>query len=164
MKKVLSRVGGRDRCHKFILLSAFILLFSIDFVGAQTAIVTGTENNVNISQVNLSVGSSKITQTSPSGNANPTPADAPVLIESVVLENGKELFVTTRKPEVTNLNPVLGTNRISSSAVEIINSSGPTITHVQEDFIPSLTEVVFTPDLRSYWSIGGQPSIANGEN
>src|SRR5690554_846666 len=102
MKKILSRVGSLRRCPKFLLLHTFILLFSIDFVVAQRVIVTGTENNINISQVNLSIGSSTITQTSPSGNANPTPVEAPVLIESVVLENGKELFVTTRKPEIKN--------------------------------------------------------------
>src|SRR5690606_19315309 len=107
MKNVLSRTGSRDRCRKMLLLNAFVLLFSIDFVAAQTVTVTGTENNVNISKVNLSIGSSKITQSSPSGNVNPAPVDAPVLVESVILENGKELFVTARTPEVTNPNPAL---------------------------------------------------------
>src|SRR5690606_28742758 len=102
-------------------------------------------------------------QVSPTGNSNPTPGDVPVLIESVLLENGEEIFVTSRRPKVTNSNHLLGTEQISRSAVEIINSDKPTVGHRQEGCLASLEEVVSTAELRSYWSLGAQPSIPSRE-
>lgn len=146
---------------QFLFLISFLLFNNI--AGAQTIRVNGTENNINISKVNLSVGTSLIEQVNPSGNSNPTPNDVPVLIKSVVLEDGKELFVTTRQPEVTNLHPVLGSDQVSETSIEIIRTNEPSVGHKDADFIPNLTKVVSTPDLRSYWSIGSQPSVPSGE-
>ncbi|MEX2592890.1 MAG: gliding motility-associated C-terminal domain-containing protein [Anditalea sp.] len=145
----------------FLLLLAFLLL--TQFVSAQTITVTGSENNVNISKVNLTVGSKLIQQQDPTGNTNPPPTDEPVLIQSVVLENGKELFATTRIPEIVNPNPVLGTEQIEGHSVAVINSTNSSVGHMDSEFIPNLVKVVSTPDLRSYWSIGSQPSIPSGE-
>ena len=129
---------------------------------AQTVIVTGSENNISIERIKYRMGSERFEQNSPTGNVNPTPIDIPVLIESVVLENGEEIFVTSRRPKVTNPNPILGTEQIAGNAVEIINADKPTIGHRQEGFFANLEEVVSTADLRSYWSIGTQPSIPSG--
>lgn len=148
--------------YKLTLL-LLIMFFFTGFVKSQTVRVTGTENNIPISKVNLSVNNNPIEQNSPTGNFNPDPTDEPVLIESVVLENGEEIFVTTRRPEITNPNSVLGTDQIEDNRVEIIRSNNSSIGHQDPDFIPGLIEVVSTPDLRSYWSIGNQPSIPNGE-
>jgi uncharacterized repeat protein (TIGR01451 family)/gliding motility-associated-like protein len=147
---------------KFFLLVT-LLLFS-HFVSSQTITVTGSENNVMISKVNLSVGSKLIEQKSPTENPNPLPIDVPVLIQSVLLDNGKELFATTRIPEVVRPHPVLGTNKISGNSVEVINSVQKAVGHMDPEFIPNLEKVVSTPDLRSYWSIGSQPSIPSGES
>lgn len=134
-----------------------------NFAFAQTVVVTGSENNVNIEKINLLIGSERSEQLSPRGNSNPSPGDVPVLIESVVLENGEEIFVTSRRPKVTNPNPVLGTEQITPGAVEIINANKASVGHRQENFFANLEEVVSTADLRSYWSIASQPSIASGE-
>src|SRR5690606_10915110 len=108
-------------------LVGFILLICLAFgsvnrLAAQTVRVTGTENNVNIQKLKLRMGSERFEQLSPTGNSNPTPDDVPVLIESVFLESGEEIFVTSRRPKIVNPNPVLGTEEISPGAVEIINS------------------------------------------
>jgi uncharacterized repeat protein (TIGR01451 family)/gliding motility-associated-like protein len=142
----------------------FFLLFSPDLASAQSVVVTGTENNVPISRVKLAVGTQRFEQVNPTGNNNPLPADVPVLIESVVLENGEEVYVTSRRPEVVNPNPVLGTNRISPTAVQIIRSDKPSLGHMSPEFLEGMEEVVSTADLRSYWSIEAQPSIPRNES
>lgn len=139
-------------------------LLTTSFLSAQTVVVTGDENNVNIEKIKLVMGSERFEQVSPTGNTNPVPGDVPVLIESVLLENGEEIFVTSRRPKVTNPNPVLGTEQIATRAVEIINSNKPEVGHRDDDFLLHLEEVVSTADLRSYWSIGSQPSISSGES
>lgn len=145
------------------VLALGLLLFMSNDVVAQTVTVTGNENNININGIKFRMGSERFEQNSPTGNANPVPIDLPVLIESVMLENGEEIFVTSRRPVVANPNPILGTEQIAVSAVEIINSDKPTVGHRQEGFFANLEEVVSTADLRSYWSIGAQPSIASGD-
>ncbi len=146
-----------------VLLVLWLAVFPIQFATAQTVVVTGEENNVNIERIKLIIGSERFEQNSPTGNVNPLPADGPVLIESVVLENGEEIFVTSRRPKVANPSPVLGTDRIGPRSVEIINSDGSTVGHRENDFLEHLEEVISTADLRSYWSIGSQPSIPSGE-
>lgn len=151
------------KCRLGLFLICWFSVFMTDSAYAQTAVVTGKENNINIEKIKLMMGSERFEQTSPTGNANPSPADVPVLIESVVLENGEEIFVTSRRPQITNPNPLLGTAQISQRAVEIINADKASVSHQDEDFFANLEEVVSTPDLRSYWSIGSQPSIASGD-
>ena len=148
----------------FAIFSVMWLIIGLtQLATAQTVVVTGEENNINIQRVKYRMGSGYFEQVNPTGNANPIPEDSPVFIESVILENGDEIFVTSRRPQVVNPHPLLGTNHISHSSVEIINSEGPTVNHLQDDFLPHLEEVVSTADLRSYWSIGSQPSIPSGE-
>src|SRR5690606_17510903 len=167
MKKMLLKIFGTFPCinpRAVYLMGFFFLVVPPDFVFAQSVVVTGTENNVNISRLKLSVGSESFEQVSPQGNTNPLPIDVPVLIESVVLEDGEEIFVTSRRPEVVNPNPALGTNRISPHSVEIIRSNQATLGHTDPEFLSNLVEVVSTADLRSYWSIGSQPSIPTNES
>src|SRR5690606_29507089 len=166
MKKHLRQIFDTSRyesLRRAYLVCLFFLLYS-PFVLAQSVVVTGTENNIPISKVKLSVGTEKYEQVRPTGNANPIPANVPVLIESVVLESGEEIYVTSRRPEVVNPNPVLGTNRISPNSVEIIRSDKPSLGHTDPEFLQGLVEVVSTADLRSYWSIDAQPSIPRGES
>lgn len=146
------------------LVCLFFLLFSPDFIFGQSIVVTGTENNINISKIKLSIGTQKFEQASPTGNANPLPADLPVLIESIMFEDGEEIFVTSRRPEVVNPNPVLGSTQISPNRVEIIRSNQPAIGHTDPQFLQNLVEVVSTADLRSYWSIDAQPSIPSQQS
>ena len=146
-----------------VLLVMWLVVFATNIAMSQTVIVTGNENNINIEKIKYRMGSNNFEQVSPTGNANPLPIDSPVLIESVLLENGEEIFVTSRRPKVTNPHPLLGTEQISAGAVEIINANSPSMSHRNDDFFANLEEVVSTADLRSYWSIGGQPSIASGE-
>src|SRR5690554_341940 len=166
MKKIILKVF--KKLHHFETpkeVSFVCLLFFVvpaDFAFAQNIVVTGAENNVGISKVNLKIGSQSFEQISPTGNVNPDPIDSPILIESVVLDNGEEIFVTSRRPEIVNPHPFLGSEQIAPNSVEIINSNGPSIGHRHEDFFANLEEIVSTPDLRSYWSIGGQPSIPAG--
>lgn len=160
LKKILWNPfkGNRKRAILFLTM-----LCITGLVNSQTVRVSGTQNNIPITKVNLSVNGVLVEQTSPTGNVNPEPGDQPVLITSVVLENGKEIFVTSRRPEISNPNPVLGTDQIDDFKVEILSPNQANISHRDPDFLNSLTEVVSTPDLRSYWSIGNQPSIPNGE-
>jgi len=166
MKKILLKVFKKLHHFEtpkevyFVCLLFFVV--PADFAFAQNIVVTGTENNVGISKVNLKIGSQSFEQISPTGNVNPDPIDSPILIESVVLDNGEEIFVTSRRPEIANPHPFLGSEQIAPNSVEIINSNGPSIGHRHEDFFANLEEIVSTPDLRSYWSIGGQPSIPAG--
>ncbi len=167
MKKNLRQIFDTSRYAALkaaYLVCFFFLLFSPDFLFAQNVVVTGTENNIPISKVKLSVGTEKYEQVSPTGNTNPLPANVPVLIESVVLENGEEIYVTSRRPEVVNPNPVLGTNRIAPNSVEIIRSDQSSLGHTAPEFLQGLVEVVSTADLRSYWSIDAQPSIPRDES
>lgn len=144
------------------MMFLFLSFFNTNYVKSQTVVVKGNENNVNITKLNLTVGSDLIEQNNPTQNTNPSPGDIPVLIESIVLENGEEIFVTSRRPEVMNPNPLLGSTEIADRSVEIIIVDKPAMSHRDPDFLSQLTEVVSTPDLRSYWSIGAQPSIPNG--
>lgn len=166
MKKCLLKTAPPHWYWKYpmgILLAFWFAVLSTSAVSAQTVVVTGNTNNINIKKINLLVGSERLEQTSPTSNGNPVPADIPVLIESVVLETDEEIFVTSRRPVVTNPNPVLGTDQIAPANVEIINSNKPFVGHRQDDFLEHLEDVVSTADLRSYWSIGSQPSIPRGE-
>jgi uncharacterized repeat protein (TIGR01451 family)/gliding motility-associated-like protein len=160
LKKFLESIFKDNRKRGILFLT---MLCITGLVNSQTVTVSGTQNNIPISKVNLSVNNTLIEQTSPTGNANPDPGDQPVLISSVLLENGKEIFVTSRIPEISNPNPVIGTDQIEDYKVEIFSPNLANINHRNPEFLNSLTEVVSTPDLRSYWSIGNQPSIPNGE-
>jgi uncharacterized repeat protein (TIGR01451 family)/gliding motility-associated-like protein len=166
MKKCLLKTAPPYWYWKYpvgILLVFWFAILTTNVVSAQTVVVTGNTNNINIKKINLLVGSERFEQTSPTNNVNPIPANIPVLIESVVLETDEEIFVTSRRPVVTNPNPVLGTDQIAPANVEIINSNKPFVGHRQDDFLEHLEDVVSTADLRSYWSIGSQPSIPQGE-
>lgn len=162
-KNLYLKTSIRDKGNLRSVLLLLTLLCMTWLANAQTVRVTGTENNVPITKVNLSINNTLIEQNNPRGNSNPEPGDVPVLIESVVLENGKEIFVASRTPEINNPNPVLGTDQIGDFRVEIINSTKANVSHRDPGFLNSLTEVVSTADLRSYWSIGNQPSIPNGD-
>lgn len=164
-KDCLNKSRNRYRWFSFfIVLWGLGLVFNLE-VHAQTVTVTGQQNNVIISEVVLSVEGNEVVQTSPSDNVNPEPLDVPVLIKSLKLEDGKSIYATTRKPIVANPNPILGTNEIRANAVEIIRyDDRPFVSHRDPDFFEHLQDVVSTPDLRSYWSIGGQPSIPDGDH
>src|SRR5690606_41908630 len=87
MKKMLLKIFNTFQYCKnpkqVYLVCLLFLIFPTDLVFAQNIVVTGTENNINISKIKLSIGSESFEQTSPTGNVNPSPADSPVLIESV---------------------------------------------------------------------------------
>ena len=139
-------------------------VFSINTVlNAQTVTVTGTQNNIAIERLTLNVDGVEIIQTSPTGNINPEPPDSPVIIKSLDLADGRRIFATTRRPVITNPNPLIGTELIGAGSVQIIRSDGVIISHRDPEFFQNLEEVVSTPDLRSYWDINPQPSIPRGE-
>ncbi len=128
-----------------------------------SVIVTETENNVNISKVVLEVGGEDIIQESPLENENPPPPDARALIKYLELEDSRRIFATTRRPTVTNPNPVIGTDQVAPWSIFVVRYNDENVSHTSPDFFESLADVVSTPDLRSYWDIGGQPSIPDGE-
>jgi len=130
---------------------------------AQTVTVTATQNNIPIERLVLDVDGVEIIQDSPTENVNPEPQDSKVIIKSLLLVDGRKIFATTRRPTVTNPNPVLGTNLIGAGAVQIIRHDDVIISHRDPEFFQNLEEVVSTPDLRSYWDINPQPSIPRGE-
>lgn len=130
---------------------------------SQTVVVTGNQNNIAIERLILDVDGVEIIQNSPTGNVNPEPLDAPVLITSLLLESGRKIFATTRKPTVTRLNPLLGSEEIGVGAVQIVKYDNQIISHRSPDFLAGLEDVVSIPDLRSYWDINAQPSIPSGE-
>ena len=146
----------------FYLFIASVLLIMTD-LQAQTVTVTATDNNLVIDRLTLDVDGVEIVQTSPTGNSNPSPIDAPVIISSLQMENGTKIFATTRSPTVTRLHPLLGSQEIDAGAVLIVRSDDQIISHRSPDFLANLESVVSTPDLRSYWDIGAQPSIPVGE-
>ncbi|WP_163377655.1 gliding motility-associated C-terminal domain-containing protein [Cyclobacterium sp. SYSU L10401] len=140
------------------------MLFLIVFTGkAQVVTVTGEENNVAIEQVNYLINGEELIQTSPEGNQNPSPEDAPVVISSILTAEGRTIFATTRNPSVTNPNPAIGSNEIRPAAIQIVRSDNTIISHRDAAFIENLEAVVSTPDIRSYWDINAQPSIPRGE-
>ncbi len=130
---------------------------------AQTVTVTGNQNNILIERLTLNVDGAVIFQDTPTGNINPTPLDAQVIITKLNLEDGREIFATTRRPTVTRLNPLLGSQIIGPGSVQIVKFDNQLISHRSTDFLASLEEIVSSPDLRSYWDINAQPSIPAGE-
>lgn len=148
------------RSFFFLVLSA---LSVSTLLHAQTVTVSATQNNIPIERLTLDVGGVEIVQTLPAGNINPAPYDAPVIITSVDLEDGKRIFATTRSPTVTRLNPLLGSEEIGQGSVQIVRSDNQIISHRSSDFLENLEAVVSTPDLRSYWDISSQPSIPHGD-
>lgn len=148
---------------KFI---AIVLLLGISFTGkvvGQTVTVTGTENNISITEVRYTIGESEIVQTSPEGNENPSPADVPVIINAISIEGDRVIFATTRTPTVENPNPAIGSLDIRSDAIQIVHSDNTITSHQDPEFLNGLETVVSTPDVRSYWDINAQPSIPRGE-
>ncbi|AEL25109.1 T9SS type B sorting domain-containing protein [Cyclobacterium marinum] len=148
---------------KFI---SFIFLLGMVFIGqvsAQTVTVTGTENNIPITEVRYTIEGNELIQTSPDGNENPSPADVPVVISSITIDTDKVIYATTRNPTVENPNPIIGSATIRSDAIQIVHSDNTITSHLDDDFISGLETVVSTPDIRSYWDINGQPSIPQGE-
>ncbi|WP_439483286.1 T9SS type A sorting domain-containing protein [Cyclobacterium plantarum] len=144
-----------------------LLLFPMFFLGAFSLSaqvqITGTQNNIAIEEVRLRVsGSLHVQTTDPASRNNPAPNTDPVIIETILLQNGTEIFATTRTPEVRNLHPYIGSNSIAVDAVGVAKYDGATISHRSADFPSAIEEVVSTPDLRSYWDIGGG-SIPSGE-
>lgn len=144
----------------------FVLLFGFAIFGqvsAQTVTVTGTENNITIEEVRYTIEGNELTQTSPDGNENPSPANVPVVISAIKIEGDKVIFATTRNPVVENPNPLLGSMDIRADAVQIVHSNNSITSHRDPEFFSALEMVVSTPDIRSYWDINGQPSIPQGE-
>ncbi|WP_158860869.1 T9SS type A sorting domain-containing protein [Lunatibacter salilacus] len=124
--------------------------------------VTGTNNNIPVQEIRFDVNGTQIIQTANlASRYNPTPNNAPVIIETILLQDGTEIFATTRTPTVQNLHPRLGTNIIAENAVGVAKFDGTYIGHRSADFAAAMEEVVSTPDFRSYWDIGGS-SIPSG--
>lgn len=145
---------------RFLVFSIFWL--SALCLSAQVQI-TGAQNNIPIEEIRLRVaGSLHVQTTDLASRNNPAPNTDPVIIETILLQNGTEIFATTRTPEVRNLHPNIGTNSIAVDAVGVAKYDGTTISHRSTDFPSAIEEVVSTPDLRSYWDIGGG-SIPSGE-
>ena len=125
--------------------------------------VTGTNNNIPVKEIRFEVDGEPHIQTADlTSRYNPLPNDAPVIIETILLQDGTEIFATTRMPTVQNLHPRLGTNIIAADAVGVAKFDGTFINHRSVDFVAAMEEVVSTPDFRSYWDIGGS-SIPSGE-
>ncbi|WP_114747666.1 Ig-like domain-containing protein [Pleomorphovibrio marinus] len=128
----------------------------------ETVTVTADQNNVPIAALSLDVGGVEIIQESPTDNENPAPFDVPALINYLQLEDGRKIFATTRRPNVANPNPLIGSDEIRPEAVQVVRYNDVIISHRDPEFLENLEEVVSTPDLRSYWDIDSQPSIPEG--
>lgn len=125
--------------------------------------VNGANNNIPIQEIRFAVNGTPHIQTADlASRYNPEPINAPVLIETILLQDGTEIFATTRMPTVQNLHPRLGSNIIDANAVGVAKFDGTFINHRSADFMAAMEEVVSTPDFRSYWDIGGN-SIPSGE-
>ncbi|WP_162418299.1 hypothetical protein [Cyclobacterium roseum] len=125
--------------------------------------ITGNQNNIAVEEVRLRVaGTLHVQTTDVSTRTNPSPTTDPVIIETILLAEGTEIFATTRTPFVGNLHRDLGTTSIAVDAVGVAKYDGSTVSHRSVGFEQALEEVVSTPDLRSYWDIGGE-SIPSGE-
>ncbi|WP_209332128.1 Ig-like domain-containing protein [Lunatimonas salinarum] len=125
--------------------------------------MTENQNNIPIVELTLEVDGQEIVQVSAEGNINPTPANVPVVIKSVKVAEDRNIFATTRRPIVTNPNPLLGTEQIPANAVQIINFDNQNISHRDPTFLARFEDAVSVPDLRTYWDISFQPSIPRGE-
>nr|MBI1232072.1 DUF11 domain-containing protein [Cytophagales bacterium] len=144
----------------------FFIVWSLSLsmnVYAQRVIVTGNQNNILIERLSFDVNGVEVIQSSPTDNVNPDPVDVAVTLKSVDLADGRRIFATTRRPTVTRLNPLLGSQTIGPGAVQIVRSDGQIISHRNPDFLANLEEIVSAPDLRSYWDINSQPSIPSGD-
>lgn len=146
--------------YRFLLLPVFMA--STISLSAQVEI-TGNQNNIAVEEVRLRVaGTLHVQTTDVSTRTNPSPTTDPVIIETILLADGTEIFATTRTPSVGNLHPDLGTTSIPIDGVGVAKYDGNTVSHRSVGFEQALEEVVSTPDLRSYWDIGGG-SIPSGE-
>lgn len=146
--------------YRFLTLQIFMA--SAISLPAQVQI-TGNQNNIAVEEVRLRVaGTLHVQTTDVSTRTNPSPTTDPVIIETILLAEGTEIFATTRTPFVGNLHPDLGTTSIAVDAVGVAKYDGSTVSHRSVGFEQALEEVVSTPDLRSYWDIGGE-SIPSGE-
>ncbi len=125
-------------------------------------VVNQTENQIPIQELRLLVAGELITQTTDlASRSNPLPDRSPVVIETILLADGTEIFATTRTPIVTNLHPRIGTTVIPASGVGVAKYDGTYISHMNSEFAHAIEEVVSTPDFRSYWDIGGSNIPAN---
>ncbi|MEX2513406.1 MAG: T9SS type A sorting domain-containing protein [Cyclobacteriaceae bacterium] len=126
-------------------------------------VVDGNTNNIAIQEIRLNVdGNAHLQTTDLASRYNPAPDNVPVLIETILLQNGTEIFATTRTPEIQNLHPYLGTNTIGENTVGVAKYDGTYVNHQNAGFANALEEVVSTPDLRSYWDIGSN-AIPTGQ-
>lgn len=160
--KTPGRIFSMYTKRVFYFFITCVLLMMTD-LQAQTVTVTATQNNLPIERLTLDVDGVEVIQNSPTGNVNPPPFDAKVLIKSLETVDGRKIFATTRRPSVSRLNPLLGTQDIEAAKVQIVQFDGDIINHRSPEFLGALEEVVSSPDLRSYWDIGSQPSIPKGE-
>ncbi len=165
VKDCYGRSYSLPTCRKGLVSLFMWLIAGIGYVFAQqgSVVVTETENNVNISKVVLEVAGDEIIQDSPSENGNPAPPDAMALIKYLELEDSRRIFATTRLPRVANPNPVICTDQVDPWSIHVVRYNDQNVNHRNPAFLDNLAEVVSTPDLRSYWDIGGQPSIPLGE-
>jgi|GEM_PF-1851943 len=137
----------------YLLMACHIFLFLTPNLSAQVRI-DASQNFIPISEVRLSVDGVGYVQTSTaSSRFNISPNREKVIIETVLLQNGTEIFATTRTPTVTNLHPNIGTNSIGDNAIGVANYDGSYTNHRSGSFATALEEVVSTPDLRSYWDM-----------
>ncbi|EON76808.1 hypothetical protein ADIS_2679 [Lunatimonas lonarensis] len=141
----------------------FIYLHIGVFFGVSGQVVINqTTNSISIQEIRLSVDGYQIIQTTnPATRTNPLPDRSPVVVETILLENGVEIFATTRTPIVQNLHPRLGTNQIPANGVGVAKYDGTYISHMNANFAHAIEDVVSTPDFRSYWDIGGSNIPAN---
>ncbi|EKB47549.1 DUF7507 domain-containing protein [Cecembia lonarensis] len=146
------------------VLTVFLAAFSQSAIAQNTATVNSVQNNFPIQEVTLIVDRSGaneqvIVQNTP-GEPNPLPEDVKVEVESILLQNGDRIFGTTRVPIVKSANPLLGSN-IDAAGIRVIrfdhSDASQFISHANnlQNFLNAMAEVVSTPDLRSYWDIGG---------
>lgn len=150
---------------RLIFILTLVILFTKSLVYGQEIIsVTGNQNNVLIQEVRLRVDGELFVQTlDMATRANPAKLAIPVVAETILLANGREIIATTRFPEAKNLHPNIGSNTIAADKIGIIKPPANYYTsHRNANFKTELEEVVSIPDLRSYWDIGAKPSIPTG--
>ena len=151
---------GTQRLIGFLVMSLFTW-----GVNAQTVTVTASSNNVPIDEVTLIVDGTTILQTSPSGNGNPTPDTAEVIIDNILLQSGERIFIAPTTPVVTSANPNIGTNAIASNDVTVVmHDESVETSHIDPDFFDALGQVVGSTDLRSYWNTGSDPNLPEGSD
>lgn len=163
----MSEVNNHS-CGSSFLIAVFravlVLFFSFQasVMLGQSIVVTGSQNNIPIVELTLEVDGQEVVQVSPVENVNPSPGNVPAIIKSVRVAEDRNIFATTRRPRVTNPNPLLGSEDIPANAVQIINFNNQNVSHRDPNFLTSLEEAVSVPDLRTYWDISFQPSIPMG--